>query len=288
MRPSEPAAAHSHRPTQKQTNKAFKSGHHSSKSSLKDAAKGRTSRPSVKARSTTTNANLAASHAKVNRRNHAKQMQGKKLAALEDVGRIFSRKGADRVSRVVAVVPLTGDLSALEIVEELLKSVDVECEGAGAVRTGECVLLRSQWRHRLGADPSHPPAWSSSTTNHCGSSSSHRPRHLRPCSPSSTRAPPPISSSLASRAKSRWTRWARRASERSPAPESEPPVVFSVWFPCVSLPPSVPIAPHWADPAPTDAPDEPVALDGDAIFTALVPDPLFSDDRPPRLRRSPD
>lgn len=135
-RPTDPTAAHSHRPTQKQTNKPYKSKH-SSKSALKDAAKGRTSRPSLKSHPKTTNATLAASHSKLNRRNHAKQMQDKKRALLEDVGRIFSRKGADRVSRVVAVVPLTGDVSALEIVEQLLASVDVECVGEGAVRTGE-------------------------------------------------------------------------------------------------------------------------------------------------------
>ncbi|KAL8280521.1 hypothetical protein RQP46_007169 [Phenoliferia psychrophenolica] len=159
MRPTEPAAAHSHRPTQKQTNKAFKSGHHSSKSSLKDAAKGRTSRPSErKSRPKTTNATLAASHSKLNRRNHAKQMQGKKLAALEDVGRIFSRKGADRVSRVVAVVPLTGDLSALQIVEQLLKSVDVECEGEGAVRTGDVVKFHNQSLRFILLPPASAPS----------------------------------------------------------------------------------------------------------------------------------
>ncbi|KAK4700449.1 pre-rRNA-processing protein TSR1, partial [Phenoliferia sp. Uapishka_3] len=143
MRPVEAPAAHSHRPTQKQTNKPFKSKH-TSKSALKDAAKGRTSRPSIKSHPKTTNSTLAASNSKLNRRNHAKQMQDKKRALLEDVGRIFSRKGAERVSRVVAVVPLTGDVDALEIVEQLLASVNVDCVGEGATRTGDVVKFHNQ------------------------------------------------------------------------------------------------------------------------------------------------
>lgn len=131
-----PPAAHSHRPTQKQTNKPYKSKH-SSKSALKDLAKGRTHRPSVKSNPKTTNAMISASNSRNNRRNHAKQMQAKKQDQLEEMGKLFARKGADRVSRVIAVVPLTDDVDALAIVEELLKAVGVECVGEGAVRTGE-------------------------------------------------------------------------------------------------------------------------------------------------------
>lgn len=132
-----PSTSHSHRPTQKQQNKPFKSKH-STKSSLKDAAKGRTHRPSLKSHPKITNAMLSASHSKLNRRNHAKQILEKKKDQLEELGKLFTkRNGAERVSRVVAVVPLTKDVSALEIVEQLLAAVGVESVGTGAVRTGE-------------------------------------------------------------------------------------------------------------------------------------------------------
>lgn len=131
-----PATGHSHRPTQKQTNKSFKSKH-ASKGSIKDAAKGRTHRPSLKSHPKITNAMLSASHSKINRRNHAKQILEKKKDKLEELGKLFSRKGAERVDRVVAVVPLTSDVEALDMVEQLLAAVDIECVGEGAVRMGE-------------------------------------------------------------------------------------------------------------------------------------------------------
>lgn len=128
--------SHSHRPTQKQTNKSFKSKH-ASKGSLKDAAKGRTHRPALKPSSKSTNATVSAAHKKQNRRNQAKQLQEKKQAALEEVGKIFARKGADRVSRVVALVPLTADVDPAELAEQLMRGVGLQCVGAGAVRTAE-------------------------------------------------------------------------------------------------------------------------------------------------------
>ena len=135
-----PSTSHSHRPStsSKQTNKSFKSKH-ASKGSLKDAAKGRTHRPALKAVGKTTNAMVSAAHNKLNRRNHAKQMQKKKESALEEMGKLFGRKGIDKVSRIVAVVPMTGDVNALEIVEKLLEAVGVDCVGEGAVRTAEYV-----------------------------------------------------------------------------------------------------------------------------------------------------
>lgn len=130
---------HSHRPSQKQANKPFKSKH-ASKSIIRDAKKGRTSSQKLAASTgvkKATNASVEAAFKKANRKHHAKQMQGKKLAALAEVGALFNRKGSDRVQRVIAVVPLTSDVSALQIVEQLLEAVGVECRGDGGFRTGE-------------------------------------------------------------------------------------------------------------------------------------------------------
>lgn len=130
---------HSHRPSQKQANKPFKSKH-ASKSSVRDAAKGRVGKPAVKQQTKKpSNASVEAAFKKANRKHHAKQMQDKKQAALAEVGALFSRKGAsgERVQRIIAVVPLTNDVSALELVEQLLGAVGVECQGEGGYRTGE-------------------------------------------------------------------------------------------------------------------------------------------------------
>lgn len=133
-----PEGHHSHRPTQKQTNKSFKSKH-ASKGSLKDASKGRTHRPAnnLKSHPKHTNAMISAANHRVNRKNHAKQMQAKKEAELESLARLFTRKGSDKVQRVVAVMPMTDDVDPEKVVQQLLESVGVECSGTGAVRTGE-------------------------------------------------------------------------------------------------------------------------------------------------------
>lgn len=83
------------------------------------------------------NASLAASQKKVNRRHHAAQMKQKKIEALEDVTKLFNRKGAEKVQRVIAFVPLTDDVSAEDVVAQLLQSVGVEVQGEGGYRTGE-------------------------------------------------------------------------------------------------------------------------------------------------------
>ncbi len=133
-----PEGQHSHRPTQKQTNKSFKSKH-ASKGSLKDLSKGRTHRPvqNIKSNPKQTNAMISAAHHKLNRRNHAKQLQAKKEAELETMAKLFMRKGQDKVARVVAVVPMTDDVDPAGMVSNLLGSVGVDCNGEGAVRTGE-------------------------------------------------------------------------------------------------------------------------------------------------------
>ncbi|KAG5646233.1 hypothetical protein DXG03_004060 [Asterophora parasitica] len=119
---------HSHRPTLKQSNKRFKSKH-ATKSSLKDAAKGKVARDSPKASST---ANAAAAQSKLNRRNNAKQAQAKKREALVSATRVFS--GIDSAPRIVAVIPLSPDISPRSIVVSLAQSLDVstkDCPEAG-------------------------------------------------------------------------------------------------------------------------------------------------------------
>ncbi|KAL1680545.1 hypothetical protein EV122DRAFT_207682 [Schizophyllum commune] len=121
--------AHHHRPTLKQQNKKFKSKH-ATKSSLKEAAKGRIQRQSPKA----TQANNAA-QLRANRRNNAKQAQAKKREAIVTATRLFS--GADGAPRIVAVIPLTDDVSAKDAVTALASSLDVpadDCPATGLWR----------------------------------------------------------------------------------------------------------------------------------------------------------
>ncbi|KIY70613.1 ribosome biogenesis protein tsr1 [Cylindrobasidium torrendii FP15055 ss-10] len=106
-----------HRATLKQSNKAFKSKH-ASKSSLREAAKGRVQRQSPKSSPT-----QAATQARVNRKNTAKQHQIKKRHELVSSTRIFN--GVDGAPRIVAVIPLTPDVSAQPIVSLLAGSLDI-------------------------------------------------------------------------------------------------------------------------------------------------------------------
>ncbi|KAA1471843.1 ribosome biogenesis protein tsr1 [Dentipellis sp. KUC8613] len=115
-----PEAFH-HRATLKQKNKSFKSKH-ATKSSLKELAKGRIARQSPK----TTQAANAATQSKLNRRNHAKQTQQNKKHALVSATRIFS--GADGAPRIVAVIPLTADVSAQAVAVSIASSIDVPTE----------------------------------------------------------------------------------------------------------------------------------------------------------------
>ena len=99
-----------------QQNKAFKSKH-ATKGSMKEAAKGRLSRPSPKASATASGAQL-----RLNRRNQAKQAQVQKRQALVSATRVFS--GADGAPRIVAIVPLSGDVDAREVARALGDAVD--------------------------------------------------------------------------------------------------------------------------------------------------------------------
>ncbi|KIY44516.1 ribosome biogenesis protein tsr1 [Fistulina hepatica ATCC 64428] len=111
------ATQHHHRPTLKQQNKPFKS-RHSTKSALKDAAK-------------VTSSKSATQHRDV-RRQAAKQVQAHKRAALVSATRIFS--GADGAPRIVAVVPLSDDISQKSVTSALACSVDIssdDCPDSG-------------------------------------------------------------------------------------------------------------------------------------------------------------
>ncbi|TRM70138.1 hypothetical protein BD626DRAFT_390775 [Schizophyllum amplum] len=112
--------AHHHRASLKQQNKKFKSKH-ATKSSLKEAAKGRVQRQSPKAPPTNNSAQLRA-----NRRNNAKQAQAKKREAIVSATRLFS--GVDGAPRIVAVIPLTDDVSAKGAVSALASSLDASAD----------------------------------------------------------------------------------------------------------------------------------------------------------------
>ncbi|KAF4620522.1 hypothetical protein D9613_000299 [Agrocybe pediades] len=112
---------HHHRPTLKQQNKPFKSKH-ATKGSLKEAAKGKIARQSPKA----SPASSAAAQSRLNRRNNAKQAQATKRNALISATRIFS--GVDGAPRIVAVIPLTYDVSAKSTVKSLAESLDIEAD----------------------------------------------------------------------------------------------------------------------------------------------------------------
>ncbi|SDA08058.1 BZ3501_MvSof-1269-A2-R1_Chr8-1g09495 [Microbotryum saponariae] len=135
---------HHHRASLKQSNKSFKSKH-STKSALKDAAKGRTHRPSSSSSSHKTgktNANLSASQHKLNRRNHAKQVQDKKRHALDATAQLFV--GPDRAQRIVAVVPMSEDVDPLAIVELLAATINVEVHGQDGYRSLDVVKFHNQ------------------------------------------------------------------------------------------------------------------------------------------------
>ncbi|KAG6820822.1 hypothetical protein H0H93_011116 [Arthromyces matolae] len=106
--------------TLKQQNKRFKSKH-ATKSSLKDAAKGRVARSSLK--SSTTN---ASAQTRLDRRNNAKQAQVKKRSALISATRVFS--GVDGAPRIVAIIPLCPDVDPKTVVSSLAESLDVSAD----------------------------------------------------------------------------------------------------------------------------------------------------------------
>ncbi|KAJ7933768.1 ribosome biogenesis protein tsr1 [Mycena leptocephala] len=114
-------APHHHRPTLKQQNKPFKSKH-ATKSSIKEAAKGRVPRQSPKANV----GSKIAAQTRLNRRNNAKQAQALKRNALVSATRLFN--GADGAPRIVAVIPLTEDISTRSTVSSLAETLDVPAD----------------------------------------------------------------------------------------------------------------------------------------------------------------
>ncbi|KZT10829.1 ribosome biogenesis protein tsr1 [Laetiporus sulphureus 93-53] len=127
---------HHHRPTLKQQNKAFKSKH-STKSSLKEAAKGRYARKSQKA----TVASNTAARSRLERRNNAKQVQVRKRQALISATRIFN--GVDGAPRIVAIVPLTEDVSSHSVASALARSLD---PSADDVSEGLCKIRAERFK----------------------------------------------------------------------------------------------------------------------------------------------
>jgi pre-rRNA-processing protein TSR1 len=101
---------------------------------------GRIARQSPK--STPTNSNAAA-QLRHNRRNNAKQAQMKKRNALVSATRLFS--GVDGAPRIVAVIPLTEDISSASTVKALAGSIDAALDGVEVAEKGiwkmRCVVL---------------------------------------------------------------------------------------------------------------------------------------------------
>ncbi|KAG0100718.1 hypothetical protein BGZ93_006603 [Podila epicladia] len=108
----------------KQANKPFKSKHQTSRS-LRDKAKGKVERVSVKTQSTRGFSN------RTDRRNAARLLQQKKREELFRKTKIFD--GKNGTPKVVAVVPLCPDVSAEDAVANLFASVDQVPANKGAV-----------------------------------------------------------------------------------------------------------------------------------------------------------
>lgn len=117
------STGHSHRPSLKQSNKAFKSKH-SSKGSLKTASKGRVPTGGNGEGKRRSGKSIDAAQEKANRRNHAKQIHAQKRAAVVAQNKLT--KGAEaKAPRVVAIVQLCEDLDSEQLVTQLLGSAGV-------------------------------------------------------------------------------------------------------------------------------------------------------------------
>ena len=81
---------------------------------------------------------------KLNRRNKAKQVQAQKRNVLSSVTRLFH--GVDGAPRIVAIIPLSGDLNARASVASLAESLDLsadDCPETGLWQL-RCVVLGHQ------------------------------------------------------------------------------------------------------------------------------------------------
>ncbi|KAG7098314.1 hypothetical protein E1B28_000275 [Marasmius oreades] len=144
---------HHHRATLKQQNKRFKSKH-ATKSSLKEAAKGRIPRQSPKTSPTQTQTHShshSSSQLRLNRKNAAKQAQIKKRNALISATRLFN--GVDGAPRIIAVVPLTRDVSPSGTVKALARAgagaVDLEGEGQNVPEKGVWKMRADRFKTSL-------------------------------------------------------------------------------------------------------------------------------------------
>ncbi|WVQ83997.1 hypothetical protein IAT38_006142 [Cryptococcus sp. DSM 104549] len=110
---------HHHRPTLKQTNKGFKSKH-SSKGSLKAAAKGKiasSSHPSKGGKNVTANSKKARLNANAQKRDLKRQH------VIEDVKFFSTSSGGGQAPRIVSIVPLIPTLSPRVFLAKLLPSL---------------------------------------------------------------------------------------------------------------------------------------------------------------------
>ncbi|KAK3343982.1 hypothetical protein B0T25DRAFT_313716 [Lasiosphaeria hispida] len=114
------ATGHSHRPTTKVQNKAFKS-RKSTKGSVRDAAKGRI--PSERGLRKTPHQQVMS---KLERRNQAKQRQIQKHREHQNETSVFA--GKDGAPRNVAVIPLCADSDTAAAIRDLNACVDVDAE----------------------------------------------------------------------------------------------------------------------------------------------------------------
>ncbi|CZT24365.1 probable TSR1 Protein required for processing of 20S pre-rRNA in the cytoplasm, associates with pre-40S ribosomal particles [Ramularia collo-cygni] len=114
-------SSHSHRSTTKTTNKPYKTKH-ASKSSLKNAQKGKVEAWEKGSRKTPHQQVMN----KIDRRNQAKQRRQNQHAEREEKGSVFA--GRNAAPRIVAVVPLCKDVDCREVVQTLNASVEVESE----------------------------------------------------------------------------------------------------------------------------------------------------------------
>ena len=101
---------------------------------MKEIAKGRLARVSAKGSSVANAAQL-----RLNRRNQAKQIQEQKRQAHVSATRVFS--GADGAPRIVAIVPLCGDVDARQVAQGLCEAANGSADefSYGDVRKIRCV-----------------------------------------------------------------------------------------------------------------------------------------------------
>ncbi|KAI5818245.1 hypothetical protein BZA77DRAFT_307753 [Pyronema omphalodes] len=133
------SSVHHHRSTTKSTNKAFKS-RKSTKSELRAKHKGKVDDATSISRKGPHQQVMS----KIERRNKARQLQQNKTRDAERESRIF--KGKDAAPRIVAVVPLSDDVSGQATVQALLKSLDMQVE---VPEVGQCITWIERFKQKI-------------------------------------------------------------------------------------------------------------------------------------------